>query len=368
MTQHDMEKAMDNHTKNIFVIDDEESIRKVLNTHLTKEGYGVVQSDGGNGIFNMLKSNSIDLVICDIKMPEIDGTQILEFVRQNFDTIPVIMLTGFVDTSIAIEVMKKGAFDYLMKPIKKDDLMSTIQKALAHRDLLVKNKELERENKEYQLSLEQKVRERTMELNSKATELQKANEILKTMNIQFINILAGTIEAKDHYTKGHCDRIRCMCVALGKLAGFSQKEMETLEYASLLHDLGKISIDETVLNKKGVLDEDELMRMKMHSVIGEKILQDGIPLMGDVGKIIAAHHENFDGSGYPNNLKEGEIPISSRIIAVADVYDAMSTDRPYREGLPLERILKELERVAGTQLDPEIVRLFIENEVYLAGK
>lgn len=336
----------------------------MLNTHLTKEGFNVIQSSGGEGVFDHLMDGSYDLVICDIKMPEIDGSRVLEFVRANFDTIPTIMLTGFTDISVAIEIMKKGAFDYLMKPVKKDDLMSTITRALVYRDLLVRNKELERENLEYQLFLKEKVRERTKELNSKAIELENAYDILKNINIRFVNVLAETIEAKDHYTRGHCHRMQVLCMELGRLAGLSAEELEILEYASLLHDLGKISVNESVLNKEGALSDAEHKHMMLHAETGEKILQEGVPMMASVAKLIGAHHENYDGSGYPRHLKGADIPIGARIIAVADIFDAMTSDRPYRKGLPAERVVLEMKKVAGTQLDPEIVRIFIEHNLH----
>lgn len=356
---------MDEKKRSIFIIDDEEPIRKVLNTHLIKEGYNVIQSVGGKGVFDLLRNSLYDLIICDITMPEVDGIKILEFVKQNFDTTPIIMLTGLTDLSIAVEIMKRGAFDYVMKPVKKDDLMAIVRKAFVQRDLLVRNKELEFENMEYQSFLEQKVRDRTKELYTKATELQKAYGILKSMNIQFINVLAETIEAKDTHTRGHCNRMRVLCVELGKLMGLSAEDIEALEYSSLLHDLGKIGVNEGILNKPGSLTDEECSRMKEHPEIGEKILQS-IALMEPVARIIAAHHENFDGSGYPRGLKGAAIPLSSRIISVADLYDAMSSDRPYRKGLPQDVIIKEMKRVAGTQLDPEIVKIFIENRVYLS--
>lgn len=360
---HGAKIPMEEDKRRIFVIDDEEPIRKVMNTHLNKEGYSVVQSRGGSGVFSDLESSAFDLVICDIRMPDVDGVQVLDFIKRNYETVPVIMLTGLTDVSTVIEVMKKGAFDYLMKPVKKEDLMVVIRKALVHRDLLVRNKELELENREYQLFLEQKVRERTKELNSKAMELQKAYGHLKTMNIQFINVLAETIEAKDRHTRGHCNRMRRLCVELGRLKGMSPEELEMLEYASLLHDLGKIGINETVLNKPGPLTEDECEHIKEHPEIGEKILQ-GIPLMEPVARIIVSHHENFDGTGYPKNLKGEEIPLPARIISVADIFDAMSSDRPYRKGLRIDIVLEEMMRVAGTQLDPGLVSMFIENRLF----
>lgn len=351
----------------IFIVDDEEPIRKVLNTHLTREGFEVITSCGGSGVFDRLGASHFDLIISDIRMPEVDGIRVLEFVRRNMETVPVIMLTGLTDINMAVEVMKKGAFDFLMKPVKKEDLMVVVRKAISNHDLLVRNKELERENREYQTYLEQRVTERTRALNSKATELQKAYAMLQSMNIEVVNVLAEIIEAKDRYTRGHCNRMRYLCVEMGRQAGFTPKEIEVLEYASLLHDLGKVAINEAVLNKEGPLSSEECEHVKEHPEIGEKILS-GITMMGPVARIIGAHHENFDGRGYPRRLKGTDIPISARIIAVADLYDAMTSDRPYRKGLPARVVLNEMQSVAGTQLDPDLVRLFIEKKLYLYKK
>ena len=349
------------HQRCIFIIDDEEPIRKVLNTHLTKEGYRVIQSHGGREVFEQLKSKPYELLICDIMMPEVDGIEILDYVKKNSDITPVVMLTGLTDINVAVDVMKKGAFDYVMKPVKKMDLLETVKRAIVHRDLLVRNRQLELENREYQLFLEQKVHERTKELSVKSGELEMAYSQLKTMNIQFVNVLAETIEAKDRHTRGHCNRMRYLCVELGKLAGLTEEQQEFLEYASVLHDIGKIGVNEAILNKEGPLTEVESSHIKGHPEIGEKILQ-GIPFMERVAEIIVAHHENYDGSGYPRGLKGVEIPVCARIISVADLYDAMSSDRPYRKGLSQEVIFEEMRRVAGRQLDPDIVRVFTENK------
>ncbi len=348
--------------RSILVVDDEEPIRKVLKTHLTGAGYDVVQSPGGKGIFDTLEETEFELLICDIKMPEVDGVDILKYTRERFDT-PVIMLTGLTDTATAVDVMKKGAFDYVMKPVRKDDLLGTIQKALDYRDLLLRNRQLELENTQYQHSLEHKVRERTGELRIKTKELESAYGAIKSMSIQFANVLAETIEAKDRYTRGHCNRMRYLCVELGRKAGLSAERLELLEYASLLHDLGKVGVNELILNKEGPLTEAECAKVREHPAIAEKVLSD-IPLMDGVASIVAAHHENFDGSGYPKNIAGTKIPVEARIIAVADLYDAMSSDRPYRKGLAIEIVLEEMERVAGTQLDAGLVRLFIDSKVY----
>jgi putative two-component system response regulator len=355
---------MEDNSRRILVIDDEEPIRKVLSTHLSKEGYEVIQSPGGRKVFELIDGSAFEVMICDIKMPEVDGVEVLEYAQKNSELTPVIMLTGLTDAAVAVDVMKRGAFDYVMKPVKKEDLIATIDRAYEHRRLVERNRQLECENKEYQLSLEKRVDERTRELGSKTVELEKAYDMLKSMNIQFVNVLAETIEAKDRYTRGHCNRMRYLCVELGRLTGLTHKELDVLEYASLLHDLGKIGVNEVILNKEGPLTEAECARIKEHPRIGERILKD-IPLMEPVSRIIVAHHENFDGSGYPKGLKGPDIPLQARIISVADLYDAMTSDRPYRKGLPMDLVIDEMSRVSGCQLDPDIVKIFLENKVYL---
>ncbi len=350
--------------RNIFIVDDEAPIRKVLMTHLTKEGYNVIESAGGNGVFDHLNSKNFDLVISDIRMPEIDGSQILDFVTKKYRTIPIIMLTGLTDINTAIDIMKRGAFDYITKPVKKAELMSTINKALSHKDLLERNEELERQNEEYQLYLEDKVKERTKDLTEKTLELRDAYKLLKEINLQFVQTMAETIEAKDEYTRGHCDRMRIQCLRLGELLGFSDEDLETLEYATILHDLGKIGVKETILNKPGKLTEEEFAEIREHPGKGEKILE-GITHMSPAARIVGAHHENYDGTGYPKGIKGEDIPLSSRIIAVADIFDAMYSSRPYREKLTLDDVLTEIRNVAGKQLDPNIVDVFLREKVYL---
>jgi putative two-component system response regulator len=274
------------------------------------------------------------------------------------------MLTGLTDINTAIDIMKRGAFDYITKPVKKAELMNTIDKALSHKDLLERNEELERQNNEYQLYLEDKVKERTKDLTEKALELRDAYKLLKDINIQFVQVMAETIEAKDKYTRGHCDRMRIQCLRIGELLDFSEEDLETLEYATILHDLGKVGVKETILNKAGKLTEEEFEEIRQHPEMGEKILE-GITHMSPAAKIVGAHHENFDGTGYPKGLKGEAIPISSRIIAVADIFDAMHSSRPYREKLDLETVLAEIKRVAGKQLDPHIVNVFLREKVYL---
>jgi len=351
----------------ILVIDDEEAVRKVLKTHLAKEGYHVEVSPGGAEILDTLKQTRAEILICDIKMPGVNGIDILDYARMHMKTMPVIMLTGLTDVSVAIDVMKRGAFDYIMKPITKEALLAVVCKAFAQRELLLENRRLERQNRRYQILLEEKLRESAEDLGNRSVELMKAYGMLKSMNFRFVNVLAETIEAKDRHTRGHCNRMRRLCGQLGRIMGLEKKYLELLEYASMLHDIGKIGVNERVLNKRGPLSPEEKEHVKIHPELGKKILK-GIPLMESVAEIIVSHHENYDGSGYPRGLKGKEIPLGARIISAADLYDAMSNDRPYRKGIAQERIIDEMKRVSGTQLDPEIVSIFIDNMDSIVGE
>jgi len=337
---------MDNSNYTIFTIDDEEPIRKVLNIHLTKAGFNVVQSSGGNKIFKELDQADFDILISDIKMPEVSGVEVLEYAQKKFDTVPVIMLTGFVDIAIAIDVLKKGAFDYITKPVKKSDLLATVDRAFVRRNLLLENKRLARENKEYQESLELKVLERTKEL--------------KETRFEIIRRLGLAAEYRDNQTGLHIERMSGISKLLAIEAGLLDEPLVELIFnASPMHDIGKIGIPDRILLKPGKLDKDEFEIMKTHAEIGGKIL-DGhsSDLMVMAKEIAISHHEKWDGSGYPNGLSGEDIPLSGRIVAIADVFDALTSVRPYKKSWSNEDALAEINNSAGKHFDPTLVEHF----------
>lgn len=358
------DNLMDKRT--ILVVDDEEIIRKTLSIHLTRENYSVIQSQGGFNIFNELNMHKYEVVISDIRMPEVSGLEILEYIKNNHEDIPVIILTGLLDVNTAIKAMKGGAADFLIKPLTKEQLLKSVQNAFFNRDLLIRNKQLEKENNEYQTLLENKVEDRTKKLHQKTLELEMAYKTLQTMNFQMVKTLAEAIEAKDKYTRGHCDRMRSLCLKIGELVGISGTEKTDLEFAAILHDLGKIGVSDYILNKPDSLKKDEVSIIREHTLIGEKILAE-ISSLKNVGHIIKFHHENYNGSGYPIGLKSHQIPILSRIVAVADVYDALLSNRPYRKALSIDNALVEIKNMAGTKLDPSLVQILIENNEFFNG-
>jgi putative two-component system response regulator len=359
-----MDTPADDRSRTVLTIDDDEKILKFLDIHLASAGYTVIQSTGGNKVFAELDLGAYDIVICDMTMPEVGGMQVVEHLRKISETVQIVMLTGVLDVNMAVEIMRKGAFDYLIKPIRKENLLRVIRMAIDKKELIERNMVLESQNRDYRNFLEKMVDKRTEQLKLAGDKLKDANIELKSLNIQFAQVLAETIEAKDQCTFGHCTRMLHLCSKVGRFINLPEKDMESLEYASLLHDVGKVTVKESILNKPSGLTDGEYAAMKSHALAGEKILRRIKPLQ-ELAKTIGSHHEWYDGTGYPNRLKGDEIPLITRIISVVDTFDAMHADRPYRAGLPLETALEELKKASGTQLDPNIVDAFVDNKLYI---
>jgi len=288
------------------------------------------------------------------------GAEVLQTLKNESPLIPVIMLTALTDLEIAVDTMKKGAFDYIVKPIRKVHLIETIKKAIHYRDVLLENERLARENEEYQRSLETKVIERI-------EELVLAYKKLKNTNLETVRLLAETIEAKDPYTRGHCNRVRILSSSLARHAGLGNEKIEVLEYGALLHDIGKIGINETLLNKKEPLSDEEKQSFCLHTIIGENILKT-VEFFKPCLKIIRSHHEWYNGTGYPDHFRGDYIDQSARIVSISDAFDAMTSSRPYREALPLNFALDELIKGKGIQFDPLFVEIFVDKELFTLGE
>jgi putative two-component system response regulator len=344
----------------ILVVDDDPAVRKVLGIGLTTSGYETRAAASGAEALEILHGGEFrpDCVLTDIRMPGMPGDRLLEMMRQELPLVPVIMLTALNQVETAVDTMRKGAFDYLLKPVRKAHLEETVRKALRFRDLQLENERLLRENEEYQRSLERKVEERTAELHRAYLKLQQAN-------LETVKVLAETIEAKDPYTRGHCNRVRQFSARIASAAALPAAEAETLEYGALLHDIGKIGVPEALLNKSGRLEEQERQAFQFHPVLGAGILRE-VELFRPCLPIVRSHHEHFDGSGYPDGLSGEGIDLKARIVAVADAFDAMTSTRPYRPAMAVDTALRELHTGRGTQFDPRVVELFIGKELYRA--
>ncbi|MFW6138025.1 MAG: HD domain-containing phosphohydrolase [Spirochaetota bacterium] len=343
--------------KNVLIIDDDPAIRKVVGMSLSRSGFHTSGAEDGVQALELLeKQPRPDCILLDIRMPRMSGKDVLVKVKRKYPLIPVIMLSALTDLETAVDTMRKGAFDYIVKPVRKIHLVETVKKAIRYREMMLENQRLARENEEYQKSLEKKVEERTRELF-------QAYKKLKETNLETVKILAETIEAKDPYTRGHCNRVRILSSRIAQFTDMDHSSIETLEYGALLHDIGKIGISETLLHKNGKLTFEERNCFQMHPIIGENILKT-VDFFKPCLKIIRNHHERFNGQGYPDSLEGDAIELGARIVAISDAFDAMTSTRPYRKALSVDFALSELENGKHTQFDPWLVDIFMENEIY----
>jgi putative nucleotidyltransferase with HDIG domain len=333
----------------ILIVDDEEIICLILAQRLFKEGYICATANDGKKALNHFYKNHFSLMITDIKMPEMDGMELLKNVKTINSNMMVIIMTSYPEIGVAVEAMRLGANDFLIKPIDLDLLVLSVRNAL-------EKKRLREEVETYRNHLEKLVEERT-------AQLQHTLLVLKKAHLDSVKILAEIIDAKDPYTRGHSDRVRKMSMRIGMRMGFDQKRLENIVFGALLHDIGKMGIRDEVLQKKDHLTPEEYQYIQKHTVIGAKIVE-GIDFFKDKIPMIRNHHEHFDGNGYPDGLIGEVIPLEARIIAVPDAFDAMTSARPHRSTMALKVALEELERGKGKQFDPQILEIFLNEKIY----
>ncbi len=320
-------------TARVLIVDDEPLVREMVARKLTERGIVCADAASGEEALQKLESDDFDVVLLDIRMPHRSGLETLAEIKIKYPDIAVIMVTVVADIEIAIESMKKGAYDFIVKPIDFDILMLSVDRALEKRRVLL-------ENRKYQEYLEKRVKEQT----------NKIRELF----LSSVKTLVYALEAKDVYTSGHSQRVTEMAVEIGQAMGLGEAQLEKIRLAGVLHDIGKIGVPESILNKPGRLEKDEYDIVKAHSELGEKILRS-VVADEEILQAIRHHHERYDGGGYPDGLSGDSIPRAARILAVADAYDAMTSDRPYRKRMAYSQVLTELEKGCGTQFDPDVV-------------
>ncbi|MFC2171473.1 HD domain-containing phosphohydrolase [Acidobacteriota bacterium] len=490
-----------------LIVDDDEHVRKILCLYLDSNGYKYVAVETGEQAIESLGAKEFDCVVCDYNLPGIKGEDVLEESIRRYPATPVIMLTGCVHVDLAVNLMKRGAFDFLPKPVSLDHFSACLAKALRHRNLLIDNRRLEMENRSYQRQLEKKVIEQTFQISSQGEFVNRLNSLqnlgsvvelveqcmkdllgcsrvtlllqedlgvdpsqfddseqkeigkfditrstellvrkiaqdrLMTINgspvestlreiikdpcpdkaqeqtviaalnldeipygilvvkfgrdkgtlddrdtqilrfvadsasiaihnqlnrmiiekgyLDTVKALALAVEAKDPYTCGHSDRVRIYSEMVGRRLNLPDSEIKMLSFAGILHDIGKIGVPISIIHKNGKLSDDEFESIKKHPTIGEKLINH-IAFLKKARKMIRHHHERWDGKGYPDRVKGEEICLGARILAVADTFDAMTTDRPYRKAFPASQALEELVRCAAKQFDRNCVKAFME--------
>jgi putative two-component system response regulator len=336
----------------ILIVDDEPVVRRILRRRLSADGYYCEEAGSAEEALDRLANDSAELVILDIKMPGKSGVELLSEIKHMYPDTAVIMATAISDTATAIDCMRKGAYDYLVKPFNLDEVAINAQRALEKR-------RLELENRAYQQHLEEMVSERT-------TELKQAVEKIKMASLDTIHRLARAAEYKDEDTGAHIQRMSQYSAAIARRMGLGGREVKNILYAAPMHDIGKIGIPDRILLKPGKLDPDEWEIMKQHTIIGAQILEASDAEFMQLAEVIAlTHHEKWDGSGYPRGLKGSKIPLAGRITAIADVFDALMSKRPYKEAFSVEKSFSIIKESRGSHFDPEVVDVFfaVEDEI-----
>ena len=329
-----------NMVANVLVIDDEFQILQLIKQLLELEGYSCTMSPDTTQARRYLKEANFDLILCDMHMPGELGLDFARFVLTQQPKTAIIMVTAVDDPEVAATALKMGIYGYIIKPFKPNELIINVANALHRRDL-------ELQNRLYQENLEKTVQERTEALQITLNDLRKAM-------LGIIHAMVLTIESRDPYTAGHQQRVAQLASALAHEVGLSEKEVEGVRMASLIHDLGKISVPAEILSKPTKLTEIEFGLIKTHPQSGYEILKD-IEFPWPIAQIVHQHHERLDGSGYPLGLKDSEILLEAKIISVADVVEAMASHRPYRPTLGIKRALEEISQKKSILYLPQVV-------------
>ena len=352
----------------ILVIDDEPVIRQVFQYYLEDNDFEVITAEDGEKGLEMFHEHNPQIILTDLRMPKKDGLEVLKHIREHDIDLPVIVISGANRLDDAVQALRLGAWDYLIKPVQDLSILQhTIEKSMEKAELI-------RENRQYREHLEELVRSRT-------NELERRNSELDISRRQIIGILSQAAEYKDFETGNHFLRVAEYAACLARGLGLNKDEIELIKLAAPVHDIGKIGIPDNVLLKKGKLDKDEWAKMQEHCRYGHKILTENkfieafineenrnalndelqTNIIAKAANIALNHHEHWNGNGYPLGLKGEEIPLEARITAIADVFDALSSSRPYKEAWPVENCIDYIKEGKGKQFDPTIVDVFVDN-------
>jgi putative two-component system response regulator len=329
----------DNTTQYCLIVDDEPRLRQVLVHLMRNDGFTCLEAGNGEEALAQLEQQTVTLVMSDLRMPKMDGLELLRRIRGRWPDTAVVMITAVADVEVAVSCLAIGAMDYLTKPFHLEEVRARVAQALEKRRLVV-------ENRGYQETLEEKV----------AVQARRLEELF----LASVQSLAEALEVKDPYTRGHSVRVSHYSVMIARELGLDGDLLRHIELGGHVHDIGKIGVREDVLNKPGKLTDAEYEHIMTHPVVGWRILA---PLLGETPvalNIVRSHHERFDGRGVPDRLAGEQIPFEARIAAVADSFDAMTSDRPYRpDGMSIEASVAELVRCSGSQFDPKIVTAMV---------
>ena len=320
----------------VVVVDDDTTILKQADLILSEAGFKVTCLKSGRLLMDYVSKNSVDILLLDIRMPDMDGFETIRALREwesekSREAVPVIFLTANEDSDSEAKGLSLGAMDFIRKPFSSEALKIRVRNII---DLITLQRDLHKE-----------VVKKTAELES--------------LSLHVVHTLAKTIDAKDAYTNGHSERVADYSREIAKRYGYDEDRQEEIYIMGLLHDVGKIGVPDTIINKQGKLTDEEYAKIKTHPLVGAEILTT----ISEIPKLVTGarwHHERYDGRGYPDGLKGKDIPEEARIIAVADAYDAMTSHRSYRDIIPQDHVKSEIEKGMGTQFDPEFAKIMLD--------
>jgi putative two-component system response regulator len=323
----------------LLVVDDEAPIRDALRRFLVQQGYEVATAASGEEALAILQRQRITGMLLDVNMPGISGVDLVPQIMELEPTIALLMLTAVNDATSAALCMQRGAYDYLIKPIDLGHLSRAIHHALQRRHTQLEGQQINQWLKE---EVAARVAERRLE---------QANQ--ERMSVATLEALVNALEAKDPYLRGHSARVADLSAMVAAQMGQTDEQIEAVRTGGRLHDIGKIGIREEVLHKQGPLTETEYDHVKQHVTVGSQILAPLVHLKDVIG-YVRSHHERWDGKGYPDRLAGEQIPIGARIIGAAEIYDALTTARPYQEKMSAEVAVERMRDLVGTVIDPAV--------------
>lgn len=345
----------------VLVVDDDSSVCRLIARILGRADYECTEASDAASALNAAEEHEFALVTCDINMPGGSGLGLVRELRARYPEIAVLMISGVDDPELAAMATDLGAYGYVLKPFVANEILIAAANALRRRDLEI-------ENSAHRQHLERLVSERTADLTATVERLSRAEEALRESQEEAITRLAFAAEFRDPTTGAHIGRMSATCELIAQRSGLGEARSELIRIASPMHDIGKIGVADEILRKPGKLTEPEMDEMRKHPAIGGEILAGSDSELVRLGSLIAlTHHERWDGSGYPNSLAREQIPVEGRIVAIADVFDALTSERSYKRAFSVDESVSIMRDERGKHFDPDLLDVFLSLADEVAG-